>query len=149
MSVTDIALIISIIIALLYAIYDEFIMARLQGTTQLCVYLRRSNRLDTFIFIGLIAILIYKNITTQGTPLTTFLLSFLALVAIYIAYIRHPKLLFKSQGFFYANIFIAYRRIKNINLSEDGILVIELEQRRLLINVQQLDDLEKIYNFMI
>ncbi len=36
-----------------------------------------------------------------------------------------------------------------MNLSEDGILVIDLEQRRLLIQVKQLDDLEKIYNFFI
>ena len=34
-------------------------------------------------------------------------------------------------------------------LSEDGILVIQLEQRRLLIAVQQLDDLERIYNTLV
>lgn len=36
-----------------------------------------------------------------------------------------------------------------MNLSEDGVLVIELEKRRLLIQVAQLDDLERIYKFMI
>ncbi|WP_145509381.1 DUF986 family protein, partial [Yersinia rochesterensis] len=73
----------------------------------------------------------------------------LALIAFYISYIRWPKLLFKNTGFFYANAFIEYNRIKSMNLSEDGILVIELEQRRLLIQVNQLDDLEKIYNFFL
>ncbi|MFZ1872201.1 MAG: DUF986 family protein, partial [Chania sp.] len=34
-------------------------------------------------------------------------------------------------------------------LSEDGILVIDLEQRRLLIQVTQLDDLERIYHFLV
>lgn len=73
----------------------------------------------------------------------------MALVAIYLAYIRWPTLLFKTQGFFYANAFIAYSRIKAMNLTEDGILVIALEQRRLLIQVTQLDDLQKIYDFFI
>jgi uncharacterized membrane protein YobD (UPF0266 family) len=36
-----------------------------------------------------------------------------------------------------------------MNLSEDGILVIQLEQRRLLIAVHQLDDLERIYNTLV
>ncbi|MNV96677.1 hypothetical protein D3C71_1917080 [compost metagenome] len=58
-------------------------------------------------------------------------------------------MLFKAQGFFYANAFIEYNRIKAMNLSEDGILVIDLERRRLLIQVTQLDDLEKIYHFFV
>ncbi len=32
-----------------------------------------------------------------------------------------------------------------MNLSEDGVLVMQLEQRRLLIRVRNIDDLEKIY----
>ncbi|WP_304165270.1 DUF986 family protein, partial [Lonsdalea britannica] len=60
-----------------------------------------------------------------------------------------PKLLFKPEGFFYENIFISYGRIKNITLSEDGILVISLEKKPLKISVRELDDLERIYHFMI
>ncbi|MEE3649372.1 MULTISPECIES: DUF986 family protein [unclassified Brenneria] len=149
MTVTDIALAVSIALALIYAIYDEFIMDRLKGKTRLRVLLRRANRLDALIFIGLVAILIYQNIMNNGAIMTTWLLLSLALMAIYLAYIRRPKLLFKSAGFFYANIFIPYNCIKNMNLSEDGVLVIDLERRRLLIHVAQLDDLERIYNFMI
>ncbi|STT07465.1 membrane protein [Klebsiella michiganensis] len=36
-----------------------------------------------------------------------------------------------------------------MNLSEDGVLVMQLEQRRLLIRVQNIDDLEKIYKLLI
>ncbi len=36
-----------------------------------------------------------------------------------------------------------------MNLSEDGVLVMQLEQRRLLIRVQYIDDLEKIYKLLI
>ncbi|WP_251268837.1 DUF986 family protein, partial [Enterobacter hormaechei] len=32
---------------------------------------------------------------------------------------------------------------------EDGVLVMQLEQRRLLIRVQNIDDLEKIYKLLI
>ncbi|EHD21655.1 MULTISPECIES: DUF986 family protein [Brenneria] len=149
MTVTDIALVILIALALIYAIYDEFIMEIWQGKTRLRVALKRVNRLDALIFIGLVIILIYQNVMNNGAVITSSLLLFLAFMAIYLAYIRRPKLLFKPTGFFYANIFIPYNRIKNMNLSEDGVLVIDLERRRLLIQVEKLDDLEKIYNFMV
>lgn len=149
MSLTDGVLLIFIVLMLLYALYDEFGMNLLKGKTLLKVQLKRSNRLDCLIFVGLLAILLYRNVTTQGAPLTTYLLISLALIAVYISYIRWPKVLFKPQGFFYANAFIEYSRIKAMNLSEDGILVIDLEQRRLLIQVTQLDDLERIYHFLV
>ncbi|PWC11451.1 hypothetical protein B4923_14075 [Brenneria roseae subsp. americana] len=149
MTFTDIALVVLIGLALLYAIYDEFIMDRLKGKTQLRVMLKRVSRLDALIFIGLVGILIYQNVMNNGAVITTSLLLFLAFMAFYLAYIRRPKLLFKLTGFFYANIFIAYNRIQSMNLSEDGVLVIDLERRRLLIHVSQIDDLERIYNFMV
>ncbi|MDU2882773.1 MAG: DUF986 family protein, partial [Enterobacter sp.] len=38
---------------------------------------------------------------------------------------------------------------KEMNLSEDGVLVMQLEQRRLLIRVKNIDDLEKIYKLLV
>ncbi|MGL5387600.1 MAG: DUF986 family protein [Serratia sp. (in: enterobacteria)] len=149
MSLTDSVILIFIVLMLAYALYDEFGMNLLKGKTLLKVQLKRSNRVDCLIFVGLVAILIYQNVTSQGAPVTTYLLISLALMALYISYIRWPKMLFKATGFFYANAFIDYRRIKAMNLSEDGFLVIDLEQRRLLIQVTHLDDLEKIYNFFL
>ncbi|MEH0832741.1 DUF986 family protein [Pectobacterium cacticida] len=149
MTITDITLVVLIALALSYAVYDEFIMDKRKGKTRLLVPLKRVNRLDTLIFIGLVGILIYQNVINNGAVITTYLLISLAFMACYLAYIRRPKLIFKSTGFFYANTFICYSRIKNMNLSEDGVLAIDLERRRLLIQVNQLDDLEKIYNFMI
>lgn len=149
MTVTDIALIIFICALLAYAVYDEFIMGKKNGTTLLKVLLQRRNKLDAVIFIGLLAILLYNNLTAQGSPVTTYLLVSLALIAFYISFIRWPKMLFKARGFYYANIFITYDRIKAINLSEDGILVIQLEQKRLLVRVKEMDDLENIYKFMV
>ncbi|ACS85814.1 DUF986 family protein [Musicola paradisiaca] len=149
MSLTDITLCGCLLLALAYAVYDEFIMDRQYGHTCLKVFLRRTSYLDAVIFVVLVAILIYKNVTTQGTLLTTVLLFTLVMMAIYLSIIRQPKLLFKEQGFFYANTYIPYHRIKAMNLSEDGILVIDLEQRRIFIAVKKLDDLDKIYKFII
>ncbi len=149
MSVTDIVLALFSLLLLAYAIYDEFLMGMNKGVTRLKVNLRRRNKLDCIIFIGLLAILLYNNINAQGTAVTNYLLIALALIAFYISFIRWPKLLFKETGFYYANAFITYDRIKAMNLSEDGVLVIELEQRKLLIRVNNMDDLENIYNLML
>ncbi|UQY42609.1 DUF986 domain-containing protein [Mixta hanseatica] len=94
-------------------------------------------------------ILIYNNVIQHGPVITTTLLMALIAVAVYLAWIRTPQLLLKSQGLFFANIWINYDRIKSMNLSEDGVLVIQLEQRNLLIRVRKLDDLEKIYLVML
>ena len=149
MTITDFVLISFIALLLAFAIYDEFIIDKRHGKTQLCVTLLRRNRIDGSIFVFLIAILIYNNITTQGTALTTWLLCALMLLAIYISWIRKPKLLLKSEGLFFANVWVRYDRIQAINLSEDGVLVIQLEHRRLLIRVKNIDDLERIYKIMI
>ncbi|VTN20815.1 membrane protein [Klebsiella pneumoniae] len=43
------------------------------------------------IFVGLTAILIYNNITQHGTAITTWLLSVLALMGLYLFWIRTPE----------------------------------------------------------
>lgn len=149
MTVTDIVLVVFIVALLAYAIYDELIMPRRHGETLLTITLLRRGRIDAFIFAGLLAILIYNNVVSHGALITTWLLCALALMAIYLFWIRAPKLIFKNHGFFFANIWIEYNRIKEMNLSEDGVLVMQLEQRRLLIRVKDIDDLEKIYKVII
>ncbi|HFP7855103.1 DUF986 domain-containing protein [Morganella morganii subsp. morganii] len=149
MSVNDIVLLAVIVLMLLFAVYDEFIVNTLKGKTQLRIKLRRNHRADAVIFILLIGIVIYNNITGHGSPLTTYLLSGCIIIAIYLAFIRSPKLYFKQDGFFYANAYIKYDRIKTMNLSEDGILLVGLENRKIYVKVTHLDDLQKIYNFMI
>ncbi|YCI30925.1 DUF986 family protein [Erwinia sp. PK3-005] len=149
MSLTDVVLVLFIALLLLYAIYDQWIMPRRHGKTLLQVPLQRRSKIDNIIFIGLIMILIYNNVIQHGPVITTTLLMALIAVAVYLAWIRTPQLLLKSQGLFFANIWINYDRIKSMNLSEDGVLVIQLEQRNLLIRVRKLDDLEKIYHVML
>ncbi len=149
MSLTDFVLVVFIVLLLGWAIYDEFIMDKLKGKTRLTITLLRRNRIDSTIFVFLVGILIYNNVTTNGTAITTWLLSVLALIAVYLSWIRKPKLLFKNDGFFFAGVWIRYSRIKEMNLSEDGVLVMQLEQRRLLIRVRNIEDLEKIYKLLV
>ncbi|EOZ1406184.1 DUF986 family protein [Enterobacter hormaechei] len=149
MTVTDTVLVLFIVALLAYAINDEFIMPRRHGETLLTLPLLRRGRIDAFIFAGLVVILIYNNVTSHGAILTTWLLCALALMAIYLFWIRSPKLIFKKHGFFFANVWIEYNRIKEMNLSEDGVLVMQLEQRRLLIRVKNIDGLEKIYKLLV
>ncbi len=149
MTVTDIVLVVFIVALLAFAIYDELIMPRRNGTTLLTIPLLRRGRVDAVIFAGLLLILIYNNVMSQGALLTTWLLCALALMAIYLFWLRVPKIIFKNTGFFFANVWIEYNRIKEMNLSEDGVLVMQLEQRRLLIRVKNIDDLESIYKLLI
>ncbi|MTB65940.1 DUF986 family protein [Providencia sp. wls1943] len=149
MTLNDVVLAIIILIMLVYAIYDEFIQGILKGKTLLKVNLKRKHRVDAIIFIVLSCIVIYTNIVRHGNLLTTYLLMITIFMAIYLAFIRRPKVFFKQTGFYFANTFIYYERIKTMNLSEDGILMIGLEQKKIHIQVNHLDDLQKIYDFFI
>ncbi|APC12091.1 MULTISPECIES: DUF986 family protein [Providencia] len=149
MTFNDAILAIIILLMLVYAIYDEFIQHLLKGKTLLKINLKRKHRIDATIFIVLICIVIYTNIVRHGNLLTTYLLLVTIFMSIYLAFIRTPKLFFKQTGFYFANTFILYERIKTMNLSEDGILIIGLEQKKIYIKVSHLDDLQRIYEFLI
>lgn len=71
MTFTDTVIILFILALLAYAVYDQFIMPRRNGPVLLAIPLLRRSRVDGLIFVGLIAILIYNNITQHGTPITT------------------------------------------------------------------------------
>ncbi|MEX6214126.1 DUF986 family protein [Providencia hangzhouensis] len=149
MTFNDAILAIIILIMLVYAIYDEFIQHLLKGKTLLNINLKRKHRADAIIFIVLICIVIYTNIVRHGNLLTTYLLLITIFMSIYLAFIRTPKLFFKQNGFYFANAFILYDRIKTMNLSEDGVLIIGLEKKKINIQVSHLDDLQRIYEFLI
>ncbi|MEZ3498879.1 DUF986 family protein [Pantoea sp. KPR_PJ] len=149
MTLTDGLIALCIAALLLFALYDEAILPRRKGPTRLRVALRRRHKIDSLIFIGLLGILLWNNVTHQGPQLTTTLLMVLCFLAFWLFWLRRPTLLMKNAGMFYAGAWVDYARIQHMNLSEDGVLVMQLETRRLLIAVQQLDDLERIYHTLI
>lgn len=149
MSLTDTIIALCIAALLAFAIYDEMILPRRKGPVLLRVALRRRHKADSLIFIGLLVILLWNNVMHQGPQLTTTLLMVLCFLSFFLFWLRRPKLLMKTQGLYFAGAWIDYSRIQSMNLSEDGVLVMQLEQRRLLITVQQLDDLERIYTTLV
>ncbi|VFS62928.1 Predicted membrane protein [Raoultella planticola] len=100
MTITDLVLILFIVVLLAFAIYDQFIMPRRNGPLLLAIPLLRRSRVDGIIFVGLTAILIYNNIISHGALITTWLLSALALMGLFLFWIRTPKIIFKPTGFF-------------------------------------------------
>lgn len=149
MTITDIVLVVFIVTLMAWAVYDAFIIPRRYGETLLTLPLLRPGHADGFIFTALLLILIYHNITYQGTLLTRWLLCILTLMAIYLFWLRAPKITFKKRGLIFATGWVNYDQIKEMNLSGDGVLVMQLEQRRLLIRVKNIDDLEKIYKLLV
>lgn len=148
MSLTDIALLAFILLFILYAVYDEIIMPRRNGKTRLQVNLKRRNKADSGIFVGLLAILAYQNINNNGSHFTTWLLFTLAIIAIYVFIFAGQKSYLKKPVFITV-MFYFIQPHKNMNMSEDGYLVIDLEKRRLLIQVAKMDDLDLILKFFV
>lgn len=149
MNLTTLILLLFISILLIYALYDEMITDWRKGKTRLKIPLLRGGRADGLIFTGLVLILLWQNIRSQGSMYDNWLLAILAALAFYSGWLRQPKVLFKGHGFFFSGRWIDYQQIKTMNLSQDGVLVIGLEKRQLLIRVRHIDDLEKIYNLLI
>ncbi|MTD39478.1 DUF986 family protein [Erwinia sp. CPCC 100877] len=149
MDLTEIILFALIVSMLGWALYVEVAPERRRGRTRLTVPLLRRSPADTAIFTALLAILVYNNLVNHGSLLTTWLLCGTALLAIYTGWLRTPWLRFKTGGFFYGPLWISYSRVREMNLSEDGVLVVQLEKRRLLIRVRNIDDLEEVYKIML
>lgn len=140
-------LIVGICCFFLYAFYDQFIMERLKGTTKLKVRLKKRAKIDAFIFIILVTIILYQS-SGQINTTTLYLLAMTILLSLYIAFIRFPVLLLKEQGFFFENIYIDYAKIQQINLLENKILMIDLKnKKRLMISPENTQDIEKIVQF--
>ncbi|MHC5250790.1 DUF986 family protein [Listeria kieliensis] len=141
---TNIFLLIFVIGTVLFILYDLIVLAFWKGATKLKVALRSRGRFDGYIFFGLLVLLFALNISRNGSMSTTVLLGILSVLFFYIALFRKPHAIFKAEGFFYTFIFFPYAQIERINLSEDGILVIETGRSRLMLRPRSKADLDKM-----
>lgn len=141
---TNIFLLIFSIGALAFILYDGIVIALWKGHTKLKVRLRSRGKWDGYIFIGLIILLFAMNISRNGPFSTSVLLGILGVLFIYISFFRGSNVVFKEDGLFYALFFFPYSQIERMNLSEDGVLVIETGRRRLMLFAKSTDDLEKM-----
>ncbi|RYL93056.1 DUF986 domain-containing protein [Sporolactobacillus sp. THM7-4] len=149
MSFTAVVLIILMTGMLGYALYDRFIIPFRKGKNILSIKLRKHNYTDEIIFAGLIIILFISNKVRGGDGLTSILLFFLTIIFLYYVFIRSPKAYFKQSGFYYGFFYTDYDRVKNMRLSEDGVLVIDTDRRRMLLYARKIEDLEKILNVFL
>ena len=145
---TNVILLLGITIGLGYAVYDQLIMPKLKGSTKLAVELQRQAGVDVWISVGLIVLTIAQGVQSGIAPFTLFLLALCILLCIYLAFFRSPRLLLKQDGFFFGNLFFDYRNIRQINLADQQILVIDLTSgRRLLVRIKHANDVENVVNF--
>lgn len=149
MTLTDGVLLLFIIALLSGLLFEQVMTGWLKGETLLKVALLRTKALDGSLFIVLVAILLVNNMLNQGTALTSGLLSLLLLCSLYLVWFRRPLLLFKTEGFWLGALFIPYSRIRQLDLSQDGVLVVGLERRQLMIRVRSIEDLEQIYQTLV
>ncbi|WP_386690859.1 MULTISPECIES: DUF986 family protein [unclassified Lonepinella] len=144
---TNTILILCILAFFTYAFYEQFGLDKRQGKTLLKVRLKKRTKLDSLIFVALIGIIIWQ---TEGkiAPDTLYLLTFLILLSLYIAFFRSPMLILKPNGFFFENFFIEFAKIQQINLADDFKLVFDLTNgKRLVAQLTEQSDVEKVVQF--
>ncbi|MBC6135467.1 DUF986 domain-containing protein [Listeria booriae] len=142
---TNIFLLIMIAGAFLFSVYDGVVLHFWKGKTVLSIPLRSRGKWDGYIFVGLITLLFISNaFLRHGPTSTSVLLAILGVLFFYICFIRKGRIIFKEHGFFYALLFFEYKKMERINLSEDGVLVIETGRQRLLLFARNEQDLAEM-----
>lgn len=149
MTVTDIILLMIVIVYSGYYLFDGLIQPFLGGKAVLTVRLRRRNYVDQLIFAGVVVIIYINNKVHGGSGLTDLFLLLLTMVLLYGIIFYAPKARFKEKGFYYGLSYNPYDRIKKMKLSKDGVLVIEMGRRRVLLFARKEKDLQKILNVFV
>lgn len=139
-----------ILLYLLFAIYDQFIMDKRYGKTELKVRLLRKLKMESIVMLLLIWIAVYQALPQGLETVTIYLLVMLSILLIYHAFIRYPVFLLKQDGFFLNNLYIPYQHIQTINISENGFLQIVLKNNKQLpVYIDDVDDVAKVLQFLV
>ncbi len=129
-------------------LWDQYIVPRSKGDTLLAIPLKKRAKLDVFIFIALIMVIIFQS-KGQIAPMTIFMLAIVVLQSLYFAFFRSPRLLFKQTGMLVDNIFVDYKKVKALNLTENNIFVIDLTNgKRMTAVLANPADKERIFQFI-
>ncbi|MDU8924000.1 DUF986 family protein [Pasteurellaceae bacterium LIM206] len=146
----NIILLLFIGVFFIYAVYDQFGMDWLKGKTKLKVRLKKQGKTDAIILIILLGLIIYQSFAeiNMMQSFTLFLLATAIILIIYGAFIRSPTLVLKEKGFFFGNLYLEYDKIRQINLANDNIIVIDLKNgRRLLAQLTSQSDTDAVVAF--
>jgi len=141
--------IVLIVFTLAYMVYESVVLSFLKGQTQMVIPLRKRLDVDNLLFAFLLAVVYVSNYLRGDRGWYNYLLLIVTIIFLYYAFIRSPKIRLKEKGFFYGVIYTAFDAIKNMRLSEDGVLVVETDRRRLLLHFRNVEDLERIYKFFM
>lgn len=129
-------------------LWDQYIVPCSKGDTLLAILLKKQAKLDVFIFIALIMVIIFQS-KGQIAPMTIFMLAIVVLQSLYFAFFRSPRLLFKQTGMLVDNIFVDYKKVKALNLTENNIFVIDLTNgKRMTAVLANPADKERIFQFI-
>lgn len=149
MSITGTVLLLFIVLLMGYLFYESAIIPQLKGKTKLVITLRKRLVVDQLIFAAMLIILYISNSVRGVRGWDNYLLFILTVVFIYYVLIRSPKAQFKDKGFYYGLFYTEYDQIEELKLSEDGVLVVDTDRRRLLLYAKRIEDLESIYRYLM
>ncbi|MET1247259.1 DUF986 family protein [Sporolactobacillus sp. STCC-11] len=97
----------------------------------------------------LVIIFISNAIKGENNTVMNIVLILLILALLYNTFIKTPCVRFKSDGFFYGLSYTKYDQVKKMNLSEDGVLVVDTNRRRMLLYARKIEDLEKVLHVLV
>ncbi|MFX3618186.1 MAG: DUF986 family protein [Sporolactobacillus sp.] len=149
MNLTILFLIVAIAALAAHLIFHEGIAPLLHGKTVLKVTLRKRYWIDQLIFLVILIVLTIANDVRRGDSRVSLLLLVFTILFVFFTFFSAPKAWFKDHGFVYGFGFIDYNRVKNMRLSEDGILVIDTDRRRVLLSAKRIEDLEQILKIFV
>jgi uncharacterized membrane protein YobD (UPF0266 family) len=135
---------------LAYILYDDFLVRLFKGKTVLSVRLKKRNYIDQLVLAALLVIIFISNaIKGENNTVMNIVLILLILALLYNTFIKTPCVRFKSDGFFYGLSYTKYDQVKKMNLSEDGVLVVDTNRRRMLLYARKIEDLEKVLHVLV
>ncbi|MFC0323505.1 YobD family protein [Gallibacterium melopsittaci] len=148
--IINITLLALIVLYFLYAIYDQFLMDKRYGKTELKIRLLRKLRIESVVMLVLIWIAVYQALPQGLESGTLYLLVMLSILLVYHAFIRYPVFLLKKEGCFLNNLYIPYQHINTINISENGFLQLVLKNGKALpVYICDVDDVPKVLQFFV
>jgi uncharacterized membrane protein YobD (UPF0266 family) len=135
---------------LAYILYDDLLVRLFKGKTVLSVRLKKRNYIDQLVLAALLVIIFISNaIKGENNTVMNIVLILLILALLYNTFIKTPCVRFKSDGFFYGLSYTKYDQVKKMNLSEDGVLVVDTNRRRMLLYARKIEDLEKVLHVLV
>ena len=145
-SITTVVLWLFVLGYILFLTYDIYIQNKRFGTTLVAVRLRR-RLIDAIFFSTIITGGLYYEISNNKNIFNIIGLTLLLVLALTHG-LHYPKWRLKKDGFTAGGRYWRYEAINAMQLSEDGVLVLTLQNgQNIILPVARIEDLEKAAAF--